>query len=660
MVNTLNRLQHESSLYLQQHASNPVNWYPWSNEAFEIAKEENKPIFLSIGYSSCHWCHVMEEEVFEDEQVAAFLNQYFVSIKVDREERPDIDNVYMTAVQLMTQKGGWPLNCVTLPDGRPIFGGTYFPKDQFLNVLSQIVNLFQNDKQKVEEYASHLEEGIKAVDFTKPAEETELRGTQLHLAYLKWEANFDKVNGGTTGVPKFPLPNNYEFLLQYGRLFEEKPAVEHTHLTLLKIIRGGIYDQIEGGLMRYSTDAYWKIPHFEKMLYDNAQFLSVLSSAHMDRPEVEYEMAIRQTAQWLQTVMRDGDGFYKSAIDADSEIGEGEYYVWRKEKLQSLLLGDYTKVEDLYQINSKGFWQEGRYLPLRNESISDFAKKHDMSVEECIEWKQTIDVRLNDVRQQRIAPIVDTKIICSWNCMLVIGWIDAAVALSEKSYFDAALSLALKIEERFVVNDKLTRIHTEQNTIWGFLDDYAFFIKMCIKIHQYTLDNQWLQKAIDWLGKTENVFDKQDELFYYSELDAHLLSNTVEVNDNVIPASNSVLANCYWDLGVLNARPEWLDTAKSMLICIYEQMESYPSGYSNWAILLQKVIKSDLCIAYFSEIDRKHHLDNLRKLHDLVLFKFDEVQSEKPETYQICHRQHCFLPKNGWNKMTEEIHDILG
>lgn len=656
----MNQLQYESSLYLQQHASNPINWFPWSDEAFEKAKQENKLIFLSIGYASCHWCHVMEEEVFEDTEVAAFMNQYFVSIKVDREERPDIDNIYMTAVQLMTQSGGWPLNCVTLPDGRPIFGGTYFPKEQFLQLMHQLKEIYQNDREKVLDYASQLEEGIKATDFVKPTEETELRGTQLHLSYLKWEANFDKEYGGTKGAPKFALPNNYEFLLQYGRLFEEQSAIDHTHFTLNKIIRGGIYDQIEGGLMRYSTDAMWKVPHFEKMLYDNAQFLSTLSYAHMDRPQTDYELAIRQTIQWLQEKMTDEEGFFKNAIDADSEEGEGEYYVWQREKLQSIFLGDYAKVEDLYQVNPNSFWQEGRYLLTRFETIEDFAKSQNMTTEEAIEWKHSVDEKLKDIRNQRVAPIIDNKIIFSWNCMVAIGLIDSAIALNDSTAFDLALTLTQKLEERFITNEKINRINNGSNTINGFLDDYAFYIKLCIKLQQYTLDNTWLKKAIKWLEITKNNFQSEHELYHYAEKDSKLISNTIEINDNVIPASNSVLANCIWDLGVLTANTELLDQSKVMLQCVYEQMEGYPSGYSNWAILLQKVIKSDLCIEYFSEIDLSSHLENIRTLHDIALFKFEKVQSEKPETYQICHRQHCFLPKNGWSKMPAEIHDILG
>lgn len=659
-MNERNLLQYENSLYLQQHAGNPINWFAWSKEAFEKAKSEDKLMLISIGYSSCHWCHVMEHEIFEDQDAADFLNKHFICIKVDREERPDIDNIYMTAVQLMTQSGGWPLNCVTLPDGRPIFGGTYFPKDSFLKVLGDLLNIYANDRHRVLDYASQLEEGIKSEDFVKSDEDEEFKGTTLHLATLKWAENFDHEEGGVQKAPKFLIPNNYEYLLSYGRFFEDHPTTDFVHFTLGKVLQGGIYDQIEGGLMRYSTDIKWKLPHFEKMLYDNAQFLSLLAKANMDRSTYEYAFYMKQTYNWLETLMKNNEGFYGGSIDADADGEEGAYYVWKKEELEAVLKDNYTFMEQVYQINGDGFWKEGKYILLRRESMVNLIKKTGNSVGDFTNRLTVVNQLLVNARKRRVAPTVDMKVVFSWNCMVAIALIDMAISLNDELYFRQALELTHKLEEKYINEDKIYRIVDDKNKIQGFLDDYAYFVRLCIQLQQYSLDNSWLEKATYWIQKIEATFDKQKDLFYYSRHDRYLITKTVEINDNVIPASNSILANCYWDLGVLFTKEEWLHQARQMLHCVYGSIESYPTGYSNWSVLLQKVIKADLCVEYFSEIEPKDHISQLQRLHDIALFKFDKVQSDKAETYQICHRNHCFLPQQGWNTLVHQIHDILG
>src|SRR5690554_5655477 len=390
-MSTKNRLQNERSLYLQQHATNPIDWQPWSEEAFKKAQAEDKMILISIGYSSCHWCHVMEKEVFEKEEAAVYLNEHFVCIKVDREERPDVDAIYMTAVQLMTQSGGWPLNCVTLPDGRPIFGGTYFPMEHFLNILKTLVQLFHEDRNKMLEYADSLADGMKTAELVQQDKEIVFHVEKLHDLVKRWSTLFDWQDGGSKRAPKFPLPNNYEFLLQYGKFYGEEAVIQFTHLTLHKIIRGGIYDQIEGGLMRYSTDMYWKEPHFEKMLYDNGQFLSVLAKAHLEEPSSEYQLVLEQTVHWLETKMKTAESMYKSSIDADADGEEGSYYVWKKEEIRTLFPTDFKRVEDFYQVNGNGFWKNGDHILLRKESYQEFIDNKSVTNDEFNSWLSNVN-----------------------------------------------------------------------------------------------------------------------------------------------------------------------------------------------------------------------------------------------------------------------------
>lgn len=652
----VNRLQKEASLYLRQHAYNPIDWFPWGKEAFEKAQTENKMMLISIGYSSCHWCHVMEREVFENEQAAAYLNQHFVCVKVDREERPDVDHVYMTAVQLMTQSGGWPLNCFTLPDGRPIYGGTYFPQPQFVNILTSLQKIFSETPQEMHSYASNMEESIKKADFlTETSKVYEL--DKLHYLVEKWASLFDWNDGGTKRAPKFPLPNNYDFLLSYGQFFGEEAIVEFVHLTLHKICRGGIFDHVGGGLMRYSVDMYWKEPHFEKMLYDNGQFLSVIAKAYCDQKSLEYEFVLKQTVNWLEEKMKTGQGLYRSSIDADSDGEEGSFYCWKLEELRSLFKGDFERLNSLFEINGNGFWKDGNYILLRMDSFTALKEEWQLSTDDFWTELYTILNKLKVVRDERIAPVIDDKVIFSWNCMIAIGFIDVAIALDDLSYYEKALDLYKSLSTYLKV-DSILRINDEKNQIDGFLDDYVYWLELQIKLHQYTLEEKYLNAAISTIGFIEKQFEKQGSLFYYSKEDELVLAKTVEINDNVIPASNSILANAYWDLGVLLSNTSYLEHAKAMLNYVYEGMDDYGSGYSNWARLLQKALIGDVSVNYLGEIDLIQHRSFLQKVQSFVMFKLT-VSSEHKKSYQICHRQACHLPKDSFDNFLLDINDFL-
>ncbi len=449
-----NELIHETSPYLLQHAHNPVNWMPWGKAALNKAKKEEKLLLISIGYAACHWCHVMEHESFEDLEVAKVMNDYFVCIKVDREERPDIDQIYMSAVQLMTQQGGWPLNVVALPDGRPFWGGTYFQKEVWINTLLQIQGYHQQNPEKTTEYAQRLSEGIQENNLIPIAKESQpLKLDQLLQAVSKWKANFDQQEGGRRGAPKFMMPNNLQFLLRWSHQQEDEETLKFVETTLDKMAMGGIYDQVGGGFARYSTDSHWKVPHFEKMLYDNGQLLSVYAQAYQKLKKPLYKEVVEQTVSFMKReLLAPEQGFY-SSLDADSEGEEGKFYVWTKEELQEILGTDFKLFADYYQVNATGHWEGENYILLRKQNDEDFAKGHHLSIAELKEkvtnWQDT----LLKVRENRIRPGLDDKILTSWNALAISGLVDSYQAFDNKEYLELAERNAQFIQAKLMDED---------------------------------------------------------------------------------------------------------------------------------------------------------------------------------------------------------------
>ena len=365
-----NALINETSPYLLQHAHNPVNWHPWNKKTLDKAKREDKLLLISIGYSACHWCHVMEHESFEDSAVAKIMNDNFICVKVDREERPDVDQIYMTAVQLMNQRGGWPLNCIALPDGRPFWGGTYFRKNDWEKQITGLANAYQNDRARVLEFAEKLSNGIKQVEMVvKNPKQEEFSWKDVDNMVSPWAERFDNTEGGSNGSPKFPMPNAYNFLLRYAHLSDNKEVLDHIELTLDKIAYGGIYDQIGGGFARYSTDKFWKAPHFEKMLYDNGQLVSLYSEAFLKFKNPLYKDVVFESLEFIERELLNETGAFYSALDADSEGEEGKFYVWNESQLQLFIRDDFPIFKDYYNVNSKGLWEHGNYILLRQKSI---------------------------------------------------------------------------------------------------------------------------------------------------------------------------------------------------------------------------------------------------------------------------------------------------
>lgn len=664
--NPHNHLKNESSLYLQQHANNPVNWYPWSDEAWSRAKKENKLVLVSIGYSSCHWCHVMERETFMDTASARIMNEKYICIKVDREERPDIDQVYMSAVQLMTGSGGWPLNCFTLPDGRPIYGGTYFPNANWKDVLFKLSEFYTQSPDKAKTYADELAKGIGHSELIKSdSGKTTFSNSTIKNAVEIWKPKFDNIEGGPDHAPKFPLPGNYQFLMRYAVTTNDQQLLKHVELTLNKMAFGGIYDHLAGGFARYSTDLLWKAPHFEKMLYDNAQLVSLYSSAYKLTGNDLYKNVVLETLDFLTAEMSDGNGGYYSAIDADSEGEEGKYYVWTLDEIKKIIFpkcgtSDGLQVlSDYYSLNDDGHWEKDRYILLRKKSDKEIQEKYKVSASELKSFLSEAKSLLKSERNKRERPLTDKKIITSWNALQISALCAAYESLGLENIRTSAINSAKQLLQN-AMNDQGILIHVrsqkgKMNS--GYLDDYAFTITAFINLYSITYDESWLHQAKKLADDAiKYYYDSTDGFFWYtSSLDTVLISRKKETTDNVIPASNSEMALALFLLGDLYDNKDFSDKATRMLASVDESITRYPSSFSNWLNVMMNYSDS------FSEVViAGENADNLRKDLSKNYFPFaiiagsidgksqlpileDRWLSTKTLIY-ICKNKTCKLP----------------
>ncbi|ASU35228.1 thioredoxin domain-containing protein [Mucilaginibacter xinganensis] len=592
----MNQLANSTSPYLLQHANNPVNWYPWGPEALKKAKAENKLILVSIGYSACHWCHVMEHESFEDEGVAEVMNQYFVCIKVDREERPDVDQVYMSAIQLMSGRGGWPLNCICLPDQRPIYGGTYFRKNEWTSLLFNLADFYKQKPEEAEDYAKRLTEGIKqyeSVPFVK--EQPDYTRGDLELIIKNWKEYFDKTEGGIGSSPKFPMPNNWQCLVRYAHLMQDEQVAKAVKLTLHQMAFGGIYDHVGGGFARYSVDGRWHVPHFEKMLYDNAQLVSLYSEAFTWNPDPLYRETVGEIVNFLQRELMSPDyGFY-SALDADSEGKEGKFYIFTKKEIDEILGGAAELFCIYYNITEDGNWEEENSNVLfRKESDTALAEKLGTSVDGLLNKITAAKQQVFEARSQRVRPGLDNKILASWNGLMLKGLCEAYRAFNQPEYLQLALNNAGFIFENLVNDaDRLSRIYKrgEQNQV-AFLDDYANVIDGLIALYEVTFDEQWLVRAKKLADQAiTHYYDAEKGIFYYTAADdEQLIARKAEIMDSVIPASNSVMARSLKKLGLLFDNTGYEEIAAQLLRNIVPHLARYGSSYSNWIILLMEEV----------------------------------------------------------------------
>lgn len=591
-----NDLIKESSPYLLQHAHNPVHWKAWNEATLQQAKKEKKLMVVSIGYAACHWCHVMEHESFEDSTVAAVMNQNYISVKVDREERPDVDQTYIHAVQLMTGSAGWPLNVVTLPDGRPVWGGTYFRKKEWINALEQLQEVYKKEPEKLIAYANRLEEGIKSMDLIRlKTEPVNFKNFPVASITAKLSGQFDKKNGGFQGAPKFMMPNTLAFLLRQAVMEKDEKILRHVTLSLDKMAFGGLYDQIGGGFARYSTDEKWHVPHFEKMLYDNAQLVSLYSQAYKVTKNPHYKTVVAETLDFIARELTNSEGGFYSSLDADSKnkngkLEEGAFYVFTSEELQRVLIDDFKLFKEYYNVNSFGHWEKDNYVLIRKKPDAEIESEFGLTAEALQQKKEQWKKTLLAYRNQRPRPRLDDKTLTSWNALMLKGYVDAYKTFGTQAYLESALKNAAFISERQLKeNGALFHNYKDgKSSINGFLEDYAFTIEAFIALYQATMDEQWLQFSKQMADYALAQFlDSEKQMFYFtSKTDPAIVSRNFEYRDNVVPASNSVMAKNLFLLSKYFENTGFEAISRQMLKNVTEEMGQYPSGFSNWMDLL--------------------------------------------------------------------------
>ncbi len=590
-----NNLRNETSPYLLQHVENPVDWNPWDKQYLKQAEKEKKLVVISIGYASCHWCHVMERESFQDSTVAELMNTKFISIKVDREERPDIDQVYMNAIQLITGSGGWPLNVITLPDGRPIWGGTYFTKEQWTSALKQISEMYEEEPEKFISYADRVQEGINSLNIVE-SNTNNFDNIDLDKYSKSLFESIDEEFGGFKGAPKFMMPNNLEFLLRYS--FQEN--LEDPKNKILKSLDmmayGGIFDHVEGGFSRYSTDERWHVPHFEKMLYDNGQLMSLYAAGYKISKNDLYKQTIYKIHEYINSEMKDNSGGYYSSLDADSKLedgsyAEGEYYTWRKTELKKIIGENFNLFVDYFNVNDYGFWEEeNKYILTRVSSDKEFIKKNKLDEKTFINIKSNWLSKLKLARKDKKKPSLDYKIITSWNGLMISGYVDAYKAINDDIFKDEAINAGEFIYSNLLKKDGglYHNYVNGKSKINGYLEDYATVIQASLDLYEITLNQLWIERALE-LSKYvfDNFSSSESELFYFtSNKDEDLISRSIEFRDNVIPSSNSIMAKNLFKLYHYFDKEDYYEKAKQMSLSVSKEFEAYPSGYSNWFDLI--------------------------------------------------------------------------
>ena len=586
-----NNLSLESSAYLLQHAKNPINWQRWDKKLYNTNNTDNKLLVVSIGYSSCHWCHVMEKETFEDSGVASFMNEKFISIKVDREENPEIDNIYMTATQMMTGRGGWPLNVVCLPDGRPVYGGTYHTKEQWLEVLGKIQKVYDNDKKQLYGIAEKVEKGIQEVNrFEYTEEEADFKPQLLQNEMKIWTSQWDMINGGEKQNQKFITPTKFNYIQQYQHLNEDPKIKAYFKNTLENIANSGIVDHLEGGFYRYTVDPEWKIPHFEKMLYDNAQLLSLYANAYKEFKSPLFKSTVYKTFDFLQKRMENTEGGYFSAIDADNEQGEGRYYMFNVDEIKKAAGQDLSMILDYYQIELDKPIENSFYHLRKTNDFNIFLKKYSITNDQLVEKQQKWESQFEELKEKREFPLTDKKIITSWNAQMVSGLLNSFEAFGDKQFLNQAHRTFTFLRENLISGAEL--MHTFQANkakMEANLEDYAFMIRAALGLYQNTGNVDYLEQADELTENAIKNFETTKNPFFTYTKNPVMFSEIISVNDNVIPSANAIMAENLWTLGHLLEKKEYSAKAKKMLDVMTSYFnEGRGSDYSQWAQLITK------------------------------------------------------------------------
>ncbi|MEN8787958.1 MAG: thioredoxin domain-containing protein [Flavobacteriaceae bacterium] len=587
-----NGLINESSPYLLQHAHNPVDWFAWNPEILARARQENKLLLISIGYAACHWCHVMERECFEDEEVASIMNAHFINIKVDREERPDVDHIYMDALQMMTGHGGWPLNIVALPDGRPFWGATFVKKEQWIRALEQLARLYKEDPEKIQNYATDLAKGIRQINLVdNEAAAGIMTGEELKNTIGSWSKHFDTKKGGYNRAPKFMMPVNLDFLLHYVWLKNDQELDDYVNTTLTRMAYGGVFDHIGGGFARYSVDTRWHVPHFEKMLYDNALLTSVYAKAYGQTGNELYADVVRRTIAFLEAELMNTEGGFYSSLDADSLddegiLEEGAYYVWKEKDLKDILGELFPIFKDYFNINSYGHWEHGNYVLIRDLPDSEIAQKHQIGVEELQEKIENCRKLLSAARAKRSRPRLDDKILCSWNGLMLKGLTDAYRYLGDENYLHLAKESAIFLRKNFQREPEgLYHTHKDgKSSISGYLEDYAALIDGYLGLYEITFEEKWLFRAKELAEEClRNYYDEESGLFFFSSKnEEYTIRRTLETADNVIPSSNSIMCNNLFKLSRFFLESDFDKHALSMTLQMQKRIMDQPGSHANW------------------------------------------------------------------------------
>jgi uncharacterized protein YyaL (SSP411 family) len=686
-----NRLIFQKSPYLLQHAYNPVDWYPWGEEAFENAKREDKPIFLSIGYSTCHWCHVMEKESFEDPEVARLMNETFVSIKVDREERPDIDNVYMMVCQMMTGSGGWPLTIIMTPSGKPFFAGTYIPKESrfgltgMKTLIPRIKEFWEKRREEVENSAEQIIASIKSA--SRETQGEDLGEEILHRCYENLYDIFDEQNGGFGYGRKFPTPHHLYFLLRYWKRTGEGWSLRMVEKTLQAMRLGGIYDHIGFGFHRYSVDNQWLVPHFEKMLYDQALLVLAYIEACQATGKLVYAQTVHEVLTYVLRDMVSPEGGFYSAEDADSEGEEGKFYLWREEEIRQILSKEEAEaVIKIYNISKEGNFEEeasrrktGKNIFHLRKPLTEIILELRMPLEETLKLLENARQKLFLEREKRVHPHKDDKILTDWNGLMIAALARAAQVLEKPEYLEAAQRAADFIlgKMRNTEGRLYHRYREGEAAIPGFLDDYAFFIYGLIELYEANFEVKYLRGAINLAGEMiEHFWDDANGGFYFTADDAeNILIRRKEIYDGAYPSGNSVAMLDLLFLGRLTANPEYEEKAAQIMRSFSRIVSRNPMGHTQLMVGLDFALGPSYEVVVVGNAQTEDTKTMLRALREkfipnkVVLFvpgnvespeitriaKFTESQKcvgEKATAY-VCQNYACKFPTTDIGKMLE-------
>ena len=681
-----NRLIHETSPYLRQHAHNPVDWYPWGEEALARARRENKPILLSIGYSACHWCHVMERESFSDPDIARVMNEHFVNIKVDREERPDLDHTYQLAAQLLTRQGGWPLTVFLTPDLRPFFAGTYFPPEDrygrpgFKRVLETLHRAYTNDPQRVAETAAQLAEAVRKFNRLGDTAAREVPDPDLvESAVDRLLADADRAYGGFGHAPKFPSVPSLQLLQQWGYLAGHERALAHVDRTLERMAAGGIYDQLGGGFHRYSVDRYWLVPHFEKMLYDNA-LLSVLYLEAWQRTRRPlYERIVRETLDYVLREMTDPAGGFYATQDADSEGEEGKFFVWRPDEVRAVLGEPLAGLFCLaYGVTADGNFEGGASVLHVALPPEELAAERGLSVEEVQRQLAEARERLFAAREARVRPHRDEKVLVDWNGLMISALARAAAALGEPKYLTAARRAAAFVRERLTTpeGDLLHSFKDKAASVPGFLDDYACFAAGLVDLYEATLEREYLDEAVRLAARMEQLFwDEEEGGFFLTPAgyDAALV-RPKELWDQAVPSGNGVAAITLWRLSFLTGEDRWRVRTSELLAAFVGQMTRNPWGTASLLLAVDLYHRGPKEIALVGPVYSPAGQRLLHRVHGVyiphrVISGHDPERGDDPPpllrerapldgrlTVYVCENFACSPPVTAWG----ELEPLLG